>query len=182
MNQRRSIDSFEDIHTHRPDCGPEAVRSLRAGLEEMPPAAQGGFYSLGLHPWDTEHGKEFGGILDYIRDTAAKDARVVAIGECGLDKHRGASPETQDKIFEAQAEIARQLGLPLIIHCVGAIDRLLRLRKSHPQGRWILHGFRGAPATARQLLGAGIELSFGERYNPGSLLLTPPAMRHRESD
>lgn len=182
MNSRRSIDSFTDIHTHREDCGLDSVRSLRAGLETLPPADKGGFFSLGLHPWDTEAPGDTARLLESIREAAISDERIVAIGECGLDKHRGAPLDAQEKIFEAQVALASELDLPLVIHCVGGLDRLLRLRKKHPQGRWILHGFRGAPATARQLLSAGIELSYGPLYNPVSLAITPPHMLHRESD
>ena len=47
---------------------------------------------------------------------------------------------------------------------------------------WIVHGFRGNAELARQLLKAGIELSFGERFNARALAATPEEKRHTESD
>ena len=47
---------------------------------------------------------------------------------------------------------------------------------------WIVHGFRGGPALARQLLDAGFDLSFGLRYNKESFDITPTERRYRETD
>ncbi|MDE6277815.1 MAG: TatD family hydrolase [Muribaculaceae bacterium] len=172
---RRSIESFENIHAHGLPPGGDKVLSIRPG-EEMAPE---GFYSVGVHPWDTPVD---GSALAAVEALAEGDARVVAIGECGLDKLRGAGLPEQEEIFEAQIAIAERLGLPLIIHCVRAQDRLLHLRRKHPGGRWILHGFRGGAASARQLLDAGIDLSFGDRYNPEAFEATPAERRFRETD
>ena len=62
-------------------------------------------------------------------------------------------------------------------------DRLLALRRRlRPQVRWTVHGFRGKPALALQLLQTGMDLSFGGRYCAESYALTPPDRRHRETD
>lgn len=141
--------------------------------------ADSGFYSVGIHPWDTPAQP---GVLDELERIASADSRVVAVGECGLDKLRGAPLDEQERVFEAQIAIASRLGLPLIIHCVRALDRLLNLRRRYPSGQWILHGFRGGEATARQLLAAGIDLSFGLKYNEAAFVATPENRRFRESD
>lgn len=172
---RKPLTAFSDIHTHNPEPCPDRIISISPGQPMHPD----GFYSIGIHPWDTPADPT---LLRTLRDTALADSRVVAIGECGLDKHRGAPLDEQEKNFESQIEIAEELSLPLIIHCVGALDRLLRLRKKHPRGQWVLHGFRAAPPTAQQLLKADISLSFGTKFNPESFLITPPSRRFLESD
>ena len=51
-----------------------------------------------------------------------------------------------------------------------AQDDLLRLRKElHPAQPWVIHGFRGGINQARQLLRAGLYLSFGRHFHPESL-------------
>ena len=173
---RRDIRSFENIHAHRP-AKPDGntVLSVSPG-EEL---EDGGFYSIGIHPWNTPAST---GEIEAVENIASGDERIVAIGECGLDRLQGSSIEKQTEIFEAQIEIAERLGLPLIIHCVKAVDVLLQLRKRHPQGQWIFHGFRGSPSTAAQLLKAGIDLSFGKSYNEESYRITPPERRFHETD
>ncbi len=172
---RRDIASFENIHAHGLEPGADRVLSISPGE----PMAPDGFYSMGIHPWNTPASPEK---LAELERTATEDTRVVAIGECGLDKLRGAPLAEQEALFEAQISLAERLGLPLVIHCVRAQDRLLRLRRLHPSGQWILHGFRGGASAARQLLDAGIDLSFGERYNEEAFRLTPPGRRFRETD
>ena len=105
------------------------------------------------------------------------------LGECGLDRLRGGTEAFQLEIFEAQIALAEHFRLPVTLHIVRAWDALLRLHNSlRPSTQWTVHGFRGKPALARQLLDAGIDLSFGAQYNPESYSLTPPERRHRESD
>lgn len=113
----------------------------------------------------------------------ASDERIVAIGECGLDILRGASPKQQEDIFEQQALIAEQVGKPLIIHCVRATDRLLNIhRKLRPSVPWIVHGFRGKPETAMQLLRAGMLISLGEHFNPATAATLPEGSYFIETD
>ncbi|MDE6310400.1 MAG: TatD family hydrolase [Muribaculaceae bacterium] len=172
---RRDIASFDNIHAHGIAPGPDRVLSISPG-DSMDPQ---GFYSIGIHPWDTPAPPEK---LEELERIASGDSRVVAIGECGLDKLRGAALPEQESAFEAQIVLAERLGLPLIIHCVRAQDRLLKLRRKHPSGRWIVHGFRGGAPAAQQLLDAGIDLSYCERYNDEAFRITPPGRRFRETD
>lgn len=172
---RRPLRSFANIHAHGAELSADTVLSISPG-DAMAPE---GYYSIGIHPWDTPATAD---ALRQLEEAVKTDPRVVAIGEAGLDKLRGAPLDEQERVFEAQIELAERLGLPLIIHCVRALDRLLRLRKRHPSGQWILHGFRGGEATARQLLDAGIDLSFGARYNEAAYAATPPSRRYHETD
>lgn len=175
-----------DIHTHNPNPDWPAIIHLeaRAGMSAVPEGSR--LYSLGIHPWEAG-GDDTEARLQSI-ERLAGDERVRAIGECGLDRLRGPAAQTQRSVFEAQARIAARHGLPLIIHCVRAWDELMDVKRriegegGERPARWIVHGFRGKPELARQLLGAGFELSYGLRFNPESLRITPPGLRHCETD
>ncbi|MBO5676677.1 MAG: TatD family hydrolase [Bacteroidaceae bacterium] len=138
-------------------------------------------YSVGIHPW-------------WMAETAWEDLKeglyfwathpqVVRIGECGLDRLKGASLVVQEEAFLAHVSLSEQLQKPLTIHCVKAYDRLLALRKQlRPTQLWAIHGFRGKPELAQQLLAAGFDLSFGASYNEDAFHLCPPTRRYRETD
>lgn len=120
----------------------------------------------------------FEGLQQLLRHPA-----VVAVGECGIDRLRGADEAVQEQWFVRQVQLAEAAGLPVTVHCVKAFDVLLRLHKElRPTTRWTIHGFRGKPALAAQLLAAGFDLSFGRYFNAESYEMTPPERRHRESD
>ena len=76
--------------------------------------------------------------------------QFVAVGEAGFDKLTAAPMELQVRMFEKQVELSEKYRLPLIIHCVKAMDELLAVRKKlNPAQPWIWHGFRGETAAGR---------------------------------
>ncbi len=88
---------------------------------------------------------------------------LCAIGECGLDKNKGAELERQIELFRRHINISEKLELPVIIHCVGRFNELIAIRKEGRYSQpWIVHGFRGHSQLALQLVKNGILLSFGE--------------------
>jgi len=118
------------------------------------------FYSIGIHPWQTEN-IDFAMEIQRILDRASLP-NIIAIGECGIDKLKGADLQTQIKIFEAQIDIAEKVQKPLIIHCVKAFDEIIEIkRRKKPKATWIIHGFRQSPELAKQLINEGFILSFG---------------------
>lgn len=165
---------FIDIHTHRAGNSTSIANCFA-------PPADGFYYSAGIHPWDiTPHSAA---LLQELATTATR-ANVVAIGECGIDKMKSpATIATQTDIFAAQARIANAVNKPLIIHCVKAHNELIALHRTiKPTVAWILHGFRGNPTLAQQLLKEGFHLSFGEKFNPLSIAATPLHRLFVESD
>ena len=127
------------------------------------------YCSIGLHPWNI--GPNFHDEMEKIRDFTAKK-NVLLIGETGLDKLRGAELKLQETVFIEHIRISEEIGKPLIIHCVKAFDEIISMRKRmHPHQQWVIHGFRGKPQQAHQLLDNGFHLSFGEHFNPDSLAL-----------
>lgn len=139
-------------------------------------------YSAGVHPWWTEDMARTERMLANLPQLL-EHPQVVALGECGLDRLKGARMEVQEEVFRRQIGLAEALRLPVTLHIVHAFDRLLGLKKElRPTTQWTVHGFRGRPALASQLLAAGLDLSFGEKYNAASYELTPKERRWRESD
>lgn len=161
-----------DVHTHR--RGPGLITSVEPG-EDTTGAER---LSVGVHPWHADTGD-----VAAVRRMALDDPRVVAIGECGLDRFRGPSLEVQQRVFEQQIRLSEELGLPLIIHCVRAFAELIALRlKYKPAQPWIIHGFRGKPELAAQLVRHGFYLSLGRLHNlavPGAV---PPEQLLHETD
>lgn len=170
-----------DIHTH------SSVDSQKADVLAVVAAEAGSdlsvlrYCSLGIHPWNVTHEwpTEFARLEQAIKQDRAGERKIVAIGECGLDKLRGPEMEVQMACFKAQVGLASQFGLPVIIHCVKAWEELLGITELRNYGiteirndvPLIIHGFRGKPQLAEQLLRQGFELSFGEKFNEESLRL-----------
>lgn len=170
-----------DIHTHSLYSPESSIYNLRAASSVVIPA-EARWLSIGLHPWDT-CGADTDSALQIVEDIAAADRRVLAIGECGFDKLRGADYATQERLFRCQVEISERLGKPLIIHCVRAFNELLALKSEIcPQQMWIIHGFRGKEQLARQLVRHGIALSLGRVFNPAVVGAIPSEMLFRETD
>ena len=72
------------------------------------------YATVGLHPH--EAGALDDALLRELEELAAHP-RVVAIGECGLDFYRDLAPrDAQRRAFSAQIELARRVGLPLVVH------------------------------------------------------------------
>lgn len=195
-----------DFHTHRLDATPgtavvclpqeallTADRWLQpaAGQCRLPYADEGALYAAGVHPWwtaqpDFDLDAHLAGL-----ETLLALPEVIHVGECGLDRAVLPTDEAeatrlmalQEETFVAMVRLSEEHRLPLTIHCVRAYDAILRLKKSlAPTQSWTIHGFRGRPALAAQLLAAGLDLSFGPRRNEEAYALTPAERRHDETD
>lgn len=169
--------AVDDWHTHRPDA-PRAIINLPS-VEA--PATPGFMYSVGIHPWNAADATpELIGALC----KRAADPAVVAIGEGGLDRMRGPGLEVQLPVFEAQARIADEVGKPLIVHAVRTIPEIISMHKKlRPEMPWIIHGFRGGPEAARQLIAhPGIYISVGSRFRHDAVAVVPPSRLLHETD
>lgn len=170
-----------DIHTHRGGEAGQSIVSLSATELLSPSSFPASLFSIGIHPWDvTDNWKE---IMEKVVRPALALPHAIAVGEAGLDRLSGAGLALQVSAFTAQALLAEETGKPLIIHCVKAFDELIRLyRQLRPATPWIIHGFRGKPEQATQLLRIGFHLSFGQYYHEGSLRLCPADRLFIETD
>lgn len=176
-----------DIHTHHLPAGPHtAVVSMEPGEDfVLPPSA----CSVGIHPWHAGEGWE--AWMDSVA-RLADCSRVVALGECGLDKAclkalppaaREAAFARQVQVFEAHICLSEACGKPLIVHCVRAYNELVVLRRRHrARQAWVVHGFRANRQVAATLVAEGFHLSFGEHYRAEALCVVPPERLFAETD
>lgn len=95
-------------------------------------------------------------------EAMAREEKVVAIGECGLDYFRldEETKKTQMEAFVAQVELANVVNKPLMLHIRDAYDDALKLIKSHAKVQGDVHFFAGGWETAKQFLELGFTLSF----------------------
>jgi TatD DNase family protein len=146
---------FIDFHTHSRWNGDDIVEVVSIHGKQKRDVI---FYTIGYHPWWTIKlltEKE----LDLMTDHYIKDPFCLGLGEFGLDNLKGADIDLQEEIFIQQIQIVNQLKTPVIIHCVRAFDRMLRLRKKYGETPWVVHGFVRNKTLAKQVLDSGMYIS-----------------------
>lgn len=110
---------------------------------------------VGVHPHDAQDVNADS--LGELR-SLAEEAKVVGIGESGLDYYRHLSPpDVQQRVFARFIRLASDLDLPLVVHCRDAQDDVLRLLDEHTTGtqRVIMHCFAGGVAFAQACVDRG---------------------------
>ena len=115
------------------------------------------YAAVGIHP-NSAHLFEDGtvGRMEEI----ASNGRVVAIGETGIDHHYDKSPcERQIESFEAHADLAAKLGLPIIVHMRESEDDVEAVLKKYALNG-VIHCFSGDYETAVRFLDLGFYISF----------------------
>ncbi len=112
--------------------------------------------ALGIDPHQA--GGPEAGRLDELRELL-RHPRAVAVGETGLDNHhRHATPAEQQRLFEAQIDLATELGLPLVIHSRDA-DAETAAALARFTGTVVLHCF-SSPGLLPAALERGYYVSF----------------------
>jgi len=146
-----------DIGTNADDLG-ERVRAF----SRFP----GVSFSAGIWP-SAEAIRDRTALLKLLTDNIARDGagRVVAIGECGFDRHwnkteEGADTEGERELFAEQAKLAFGFNLPLVVHSREAADETARAIESIPGLRGVIHCFSYGKDEARRFLDLGFHLSF----------------------
>ncbi len=123
------------------------------------------FASVGFHPHDTEDMKDED--LDTIFNLA-KEKKVVAIGEIGLDYYyEFSNREVQKKRFIQQLEIAKELNLPVIIHSRDASQDTFNIIKNanlslrDGKGAGVIHCYSGELELAKEYIKLGFYIGVG---------------------
>src|SRR5207249_10090996 len=100
--------------------------------------------------------------LTRLRD-ACGHARVVAVGETGLDFYRDYAPRAdQERWFRAQIRLADEKGLPVVIHQRAALEETLAiLEEMRPAAGGVLHCFDDGPEAVARARGIGFKLGLG---------------------
>lgn len=123
------------------------------------------FCALGIHP---HHAAEWDdGVADRIRTEVARNPKVVAIGEIGLDYYYDFAPrDVQIRAFREQIALAQELGLPVIIHTRDSIPETLDIvaecysghNPAYANGQF--HCFSGTVEEMEHAIGSGFCVSF----------------------
>jgi TatD DNase family protein len=173
------VDSHCHIDMPQFDADREAVvaRAREAGLKEM--LVVGGVDEQGAHRRALEVAASFGlpataGLHPHearIADAAvydelkalARERRIVAVGEIGLDFHYDHSPRpAQREAFRRQVRLAREAGLPIVVHTREADEETAELLEQERAGETggVIHCFTGGLELARRALALGFHISF----------------------
>ncbi len=116
------------------------------------------FAAVGVHP------EEIYGLADNYIDILrglAQNKKAVAIGEIGLDYHyENFDRDRQIKVFKEQLALAKELGLPAIIHSRDATEDTLTVLKDAAPLKAVMHCFSGSAETAKEILELGLYISF----------------------
>lgn len=117
------------------------------------------YAAVGIHPHDAGDANEE--VFAELMKMAAHP-KVVAIGEMGLDYYRDLSPrDVQQKIFRRQITLAREIGLPIIVHDRDAHGDVMRILKEEKAGlgEGVLHCFSGSWEMAVECMKMGFYIS-----------------------
>jgi TatD DNase family protein len=159
-----------------PGVEPEQWSRLEA-MRSLPGVSTG----VGVHPFALERFADLPEPLFRERLTAALNALVaethtnnhVAIGECGWDKPLAnrcprVSLDVQTEVALAHLHLAREAGLPIVLHVVQAHGLALQVLERNPvPAGGVVHGYSGSPELVIRYQRLGFRLSFG-----------PPLMRY----
>jgi TatD DNase family protein len=124
-------------------------------------------YALGIHPIFVPQAQESD--LQAMRDAVAaamEDPRFVAIGEIGLDFFVPmlTTPQMRDKqafFYSEQLKIARDFGLPVLLHVRRSQDQILKYLRRIAVPGGIAHAFNGSFQQAETFIKMGFKLGFG---------------------
>jgi TatD DNase family protein len=167
-------------HLHFPEFGSdlEAVldRARAAGVagmvtigtdRETNPAAvalaeqwPGVYATVGIHPHDAAEATEAD--FEAMESLVRSSAKVVALGEMGLDFFRNLSPhDIQERVFRRQLVLARRLGKPVVVHCRDAHAETLAILAEERVGAMggVMHCFSADVEVAKRCLDLGLMIS-----------------------
>lgn len=171
---------YFDHHTHisgPPSIASEIMRIFSidaSNFEDLGKISEittmGHGFTIGLHPMSYN----FMTFENVSRIIHQYHDNILGIGECGLDTRIAVPRQHQIELFIAHAELAMEMHLPLIIHCVRSYDDIVHLhQRLKPSNPWIIHGFNRTESIAIKLLDQGILLSIGkELLDPGHPIST----------
>jgi TatD DNase family protein len=145
------------------------------------------YASVGVHPQDAD---TFDCQAQDRLKQLASGKKVVAIGEAGLDYYRNlSSPENQKRTFCKQIDLAKELELPLVVHCRQAEEETLQILRAALPLRAVVHCFSGDESFLKACLACGFFISYTcnityrKAQNLREMLkLTPPGRLMLETD
>ncbi len=153
---------YVNIHTHQVGEGVCILDIGNGNVTEEENEIQGMrrvFYSVGVHPMNSVD--TWAKAMSEVESALRMD-KVIAVGECGLDRRSPICLEKQERIFKQQVELAERWHKPLIVHCVKAYSELITIKKQMLSSvPWIVHGYNNNGQILRELLNHGFYISLG---------------------
>jgi TatD DNase family protein len=172
-----------DAHEFAGESGAIAAGAAQKGVSRIViPAVEGGnfaevrnlahthancTYALGIHPiYVPQAAEEDLTSLRTAVEVAMNDPRFVAMGEIGLDFFipglaDGAMRDKQEHFYSEQLKIARDFGLPVLLHVRRSQDSILKYLRRIAVPGGIAHAFNGSFQQAEAFIGLGFKLGFG---------------------
>lgn len=115
------------------------------------------YFTVGFHPENLTDMPS-----DYLKQIAdmLKHEKAVALGEIGLDYYWDIEKNLQQRVFEEQLSLAKNLDVPVVVHDREAhCDVMTMLKKYQPKG--LLHCFSGSVEMLKEVLKLGMSISLG---------------------
>ena len=117
------------------------------------------YAAVGSHPDVADEVNEE--VLEEYRKLCKPNPKIKAIGEIGLDYHYEDIPrEIQLRAFRMQMELARELGLPVIVHEREAHEDGMKVVDEFPEVKGVFHCYSGSAEMAKELIKRGWYIGF----------------------
>lgn len=165
MDDRAFDEDRAELLSTLPDQGLALVMNPGCSLESSRNAVRLAseydyiYAAVGSHPDASDEVND--AVLAEYRKLCKLNPKVKAIGEIGLDYHYEDIPrEIQLKAFRAQMELARELGLPVIVHERDAHEDGMAVVRDFPEVTGVFHCYSGSAEMARQLVDKGWYIGF----------------------
>ena len=118
------------------------------------------YATCGIHPYDIRFYDDADSVICELEELLKND-KAVALGEIGLDYHYEDSDyKKQMEFFVKQMELAKKLGIPVVIHDRDAHGDCMDVIRRFPEVKGIFHSFSGSAEMARELISMGWYISF----------------------
>ncbi|MFN3871297.1 MAG: YchF/TatD family DNA exonuclease, partial [Aquificaceae bacterium] len=119
------------------------------------------FCAIGFHPHEADHVKEED--FEWLKSLARSNPKVKALGEMGLDFYKEySSRKKQEEVFRRQIAIAKELGLPIVVHSREAEKETLRILKEERayEVGGVMHCFTGSYEFMKACVDLGFYISY----------------------
>ncbi len=153
----------EEVIARAKDAGFEALISVGSDFDSTAKAMELAtlydfiYAAVGVHPHDA---KDFSDKMYLGLASRARNRKVVAIGETGLDYHYDHSPrDIQREVFRKHLRLAKEAGLPVIVHSREAKEDTTAILAESGINRGVLHCFSGDLHMAEQAMSMGFSIS-----------------------
>ncbi|MDY0028490.1 MAG: TatD family hydrolase [Pseudobdellovibrionaceae bacterium] len=143
------------------DC---LIREEFSALLELVKPLDNVWCTVGTHPHDAGRDDEKSVSLDELIALAQSDAKVVGIGECGLDYfYTHSSQEDQQACFRKHIRACLAIDMPMVVHARDADDDIIRIIREETSGkgmRGVMHCFSSSAKMGHEALDLGFHISF----------------------